>query len=63
MARASDALQEGRDRARRAELADKIDVADIDAELERRGRHHGGECAGLQPLLRVEPSVSLARLP
>ena len=43
------------DRARRAELADQIDVADIDAELERGGRHHGGECADFQPLLGIEP--------
>ena len=55
MARAADALEESCDRARRAELADQIDVADIDAELERGGGHHGGECAGFQPLLRVEP--------
>ena len=38
VAGAADALQEGRDRARRADLADQIDIADIDAELERRGR-------------------------
>ena len=55
MARAADALQEGCDRARRAELADEVHLADIDAELERGGRNHGGERARLQPLLRVEP--------
>ena len=37
VAGAPDALQEGRDRARRAELADQIDIADVDAELERSG--------------------------
>ena len=34
MAGAADALQERRDRARRADLADEIDIADIDAELQ-----------------------------
>ena len=37
VARAADALQEARDRARRAELADEVDVADVDAELQRGG--------------------------
>ena len=34
MARTADALEERRDRARRAELADEIDLTDVDAELE-----------------------------
>ena len=55
VAGAADALQEGRDRARRAELADQIHIADIDAELERRGRHHGGQLTLLQALLGVQP--------
>ena len=55
VARAPDALQEARDRARRAELADQIDVADVDAELERGGRDQRLELAALQPLLGVEP--------
>ena len=55
MAGAADALQEARDRARRAELADEIDVADVDAELERGGRDQRLELAVLQPLLGVEP--------
>ena len=55
MAGAADALQEGRDRARRAELADQVDVADVDAELERGGRHQRLELAALEPLLGVEP--------
>ena len=37
---AADALQEHRDAARRAELAHQLDVADVDAELERRRGHH-----------------------
>jgi hypothetical protein len=36
-ARIADALQERRDAVRRSDLADEIDVADVDAELERRG--------------------------
>ena len=40
VARAADALQQRRERARRAEVADQVDVADVDAELERRGRDH-----------------------
>ena len=38
VAGAADPLQEAGDRARRAELADEVDVADVDAELERGGR-------------------------
>ena len=57
VARAADALQEARDRARRAELADQVDVADIDAELERGGGHQRLELAALQPLLGVEPAL------
>ena len=55
MSGATDALQEARDRARRAELADEIDVADIDAELERGGGDQRLELAALEPLLGVEP--------
>ena len=51
---AADALQEGRDAARTAELAHELDVADVDAELERRGGHHHLERARLQALLGVE---------
>ena len=55
MARAPDPLQEARDRARRAELADQVDVADVDAELERGGRDQRLQLAALEPLLGVEP--------
>ena len=40
VAGAADALEQLRDRPRRAEVADEVDVADVDAELERRGRDH-----------------------
>src|SRR5690606_14447585 len=51
VARPADALQERGDRARRADLADEVDVADVDAELERRRRDDGLELAGLEALL------------
>src|SRR5215475_13823105 len=54
MPRASDPLQQARNRARRAELADEVDLADVDAELERSGRHQRLELAVLEPLLGVE---------
>ena len=55
MSRAADALQKRGDRPRRADLADEVDVADVDAELERGGRDEGLELAFLQPLLRIQP--------
>ena len=55
MARAADPLQEAGDRPRRAELADQIDVADVDTELERGGGHQRLQLAVLQPLLGIEP--------
>ena len=55
VAGAADALQEAGDRARRAELADEVDVADVDAELERGGGDQRLQLAALQPLLGVEP--------
>ena len=53
----ADALQKGRDRAWRTNLADEIDVADVDPELERGGRHQGLEFAALQPLFGGEPEL------
>ena len=63
VAGAADALQEAGDRARRAELAHQIDVADVDAEFERGGRHQRLQLAVLQPLLGVEPHAPSAMLP
>ena len=54
MSRTPDPLQEARDRARRAELAHQIDIADIDAELERSGRDQCLQCTGFQPLFGLE---------
>ena len=55
---AADPLQEGRDVAGRAELADEVDVADVDAELERRGGDEEGEGAALEALLGLEPPLA-----
>ncbi len=57
VARASDPLQEGGDRARRAELADQIDLPDVDAEFERSGRHQRLQRAALEALLGVQPAL------
>src|SRR5512144_2006531 len=54
MARAADALQERRNRARRPELANEVDVADVDAQFERRGRNERLELAGLEALLGLQ---------
>ena len=53
--RAADPLQRHGDRARRTDLADQIHGADIDAQFERRGRHHRPQFAVLQALLGLEP--------
>ncbi len=52
VARAADALQERGDAMRRSDLADEIDVADVDAELERRRGDERLQLAGLQPRSR-----------
>ena len=54
VARAADTLERGGDGARRADQAGEIHRAHVDAELERRGRHHQRELARLEPLLGVE---------
>ena len=54
MVGAAHALQEHRDAARRAELADQLHVTDVDAQLQRSRRHHDLEFAGLEALFRVE---------
>ena len=54
--RASHALQEGRDPPRRPDLADQVDRADVDAQLQRRRRHDRLEVARLEPLLHHVPA-------
>ena len=58
VAGAAGALQEGRDRARRAELADQVHVADVEPEFQRRGRHQHLQVAPLEPLFRVQPGFA-----
>ena len=55
VARAADALQERRDAVRRADLADEIDVADVDAELERGRGDERLQLSVLEARLGVEP--------
>jgi hypothetical protein len=55
--RAARALQERCDRPRRTELADELDVADVDAELERGGCDQRAKLAAFQPLLGVEAAL------
>ena len=43
--------------ARRADLADEVDGADVDAELERGGGDDGAHLAGLEALLDAEAAV------
>ena len=57
MSRATDALQQCRDRAWRAELADQVDVADVDAEFERRRGHQHFQITALEALLGVEAQL------
>ena len=49
-------LEEGADGPGRADLADQLDRADVDAQLERGGGHQGPEVAGPQPLLDDAPA-------
>ena len=53
----ANALQKGCDRARRTDLTNEIDVADIDPEFERGGRHERFQFAALQPLFGGEPEL------
>ena len=52
---AANALKKARDRAGGAELADEVDVADIDTEFERGRGDQGLELAMFEPLLGIEP--------
>src|SRR5690606_18156657 len=55
VARTPDALQEGVDRTRRTDLADEIDIADVDPQFQRSGRHQRAQLARLEPLLGTQP--------
>ena len=54
--RAADALEERRDAVRRPDLAHEIDVADVDAELERGRRDERFEARLLQALFGIQPA-------
>jgi hypothetical protein len=54
VSRAPDPLQERGDAVRRGDLADQVDVADVDAELERGRRDQNLELPFLEPGLRRE---------
>ncbi|MCY1350371.1 hypothetical protein D9M69_366010 [compost metagenome] len=54
---APDALQEAGDAARRAELADQFDVADVDAQFQRGGGHQHLELAALEALLGIQAQL------
>ncbi len=57
VSRAADALQEGRDAVGRGDLADEVDVPDVDAQLERGGGHQHLELALAQPVLGAEAGL------
>ncbi len=54
MVGATDPLQEGRDRTRRAELAHQLDITDIDAEFKRSGSHQRAQRSALEPPFGIE---------
>ena len=55
---AADPLEQRGHRARRSDLHDEIDPADVDAELERRGGNGALHRAGLEPALRGEAQLA-----
>jgi hypothetical protein len=59
---AADALQEGGDAVRRGDLAHEVDVADVDAELERGGGHQHLSCRS-RSRCSASRRTSFARLP
>ncbi len=48
-------LQQGRNAVRRGDLADKVDMTDVDAELERRRRHQHSQLPVPQPFFGIQP--------
>ena len=58
VARSADALQRDGDRSRRADLADEIDRADVDAELERRRGDNRLQLSAFEPLFGREPQLA-----
>ena len=58
VARATDALQRHRDRARGPDLADEVHRADIDSQLKRRRGDYRPEITSLEPVLGFEAKLS-----
>ena len=58
MTGAADALQRHRNRARRIDLANQVDVADIDSEFQRSRRHQQANFAVLQLALGGEAQLA-----
>jgi hypothetical protein len=56
--RAPNPLEKSVDRTRRAELAYEVDVADVDAKLQRCGRHQHLQLTALQALLGIEAMLA-----
>ena len=56
--RAPHPLQQGGDGAGRADVAHQFHVADVDAQLQRRGGHHHRHLRGLELLLGFEPGLA-----
>jgi hypothetical protein len=54
---AADPLQKAVDGARRADLAHQVDIADIDAQLQRGGGDQHLQFAALEPLLGVQAQL------
>lgn len=57
MPRAAHPLEEGRDAAGSPQLADQIDMPDIDSELQRCGCYQRLKLSCLEPLLRIQPGL------
>ena len=58
VSRSADALQRDGDRSRRSDLADEIDGADVDAQLERRGGDDRLELSGFELLFGRQPQLA-----
>ncbi len=58
---AADALRQPAGALRRADMDDQVDVAPVDAEVERRGRDDGAQAVGLHRLLDAAPLADVER--
>ena len=54
---ATDPLQKSRNRARRGDLADQVDVANIDPQFQRRRGDQHLQFAALEPLLGIQAKL------